>query len=64
MSKMSSLPVTEQKLTFIKKAVNSIDGGTLMVAAEKEEVLWVLDLVGQQEADGLQGLLASVHIVS
>lgn len=35
-----------------------------MVATEKEEVLWVLDLVGQQEADGLQGLLASVHIVS
>ncbi|KAK3869448.1 hypothetical protein Pcinc_025249 [Petrolisthes cinctipes] len=49
-------------LTFIKKAVNSIDGGTLMVATEKEEVLWILDLVGKEEADGLKGLFASIHI--
>lgn len=32
-------------LTFIKEAVNSVDGGTLMVTPEEEEVLWVLDLV-------------------
>ena len=35
-----------------------------MVASEEEEVLWVLDLVGEEEADGLEGLLSSVHIVS
>ena len=35
-----------------------------MVPPEQEEVLGVLDLVGQQQADGLQGLLASVHVVS
>ena len=34
-----------------------------MVAPEQEEVLWVFDLVGQQQADGLQGLLAPVHVV-
>ena len=34
-----------------------------MVAAQQEEVLGVLDLVGQQQADGLQGLLPPVHIV-
>ena len=35
-----------------------------MVPAQQEEVLGVLDLVGQQQADGLQGLLASVHVVA
>lgn len=35
-----------------------------MVAPEQEEVLRVFDLVCQQQADGLQRLLPSVHIVS
>ena len=35
-----------------------------MVAPEEEEVLWVLDLVGEQQADGLQALLAPVHVVA
>lgn len=35
-----------------------------MVAPQEEEVLRVLDLVCKQETDGLQGLLASVHIVA
>jgi len=35
-----------------------------VVASEKEEVLRVLDLVGQQETDGLHGLLPSVNVVS
>ena len=35
-----------------------------MVAAEQEEVLRVLDLVRQQEADGLDGLAAAVDVVA
>lgn len=35
-----------------------------MVAPEDEKVLRVLDLVGQQQADGLQALLAAVHIIA
>lgn len=35
-----------------------------MIASQKKEILWVLDLVGQQQTDCLQGLLASVHIVT
>ena len=35
-----------------------------MVAAQDEEVLRVLDLVGQQEADGLERLLATVDVVT
>lgn len=34
-----------------------------MVSSQQKEVFWVLDLVSQQQADGLQGLLASVYIV-
>lgn len=50
-------------LTLIIKAVDTVNGGTLVVAAQQEEVLWVFDLVGQKQADGLQGLLPSVHVV-
>ena len=35
-----------------------------MVSPEQEEVLRVLDLVGQQEADGLQALLPPVDVVA
>ncbi len=35
-----------------------------MVASQHEEVLRVFDLVGQHEADGLDGLFAPVHIVA
>ena len=35
-----------------------------MVAAQDEEVFGVLDLVGQEQANGLEGLLASVHVVT
>lgn len=35
-----------------------------MVATENEEVLRVLDLVGEEQADGLEGLLATVDVVA
>jgi hypothetical protein len=35
-----------------------------VVAAQDEEVLGVLDLVGQEKADGLEGLLATVDVVT
>lgn len=35
-----------------------------MVSPEQEEVLRVFDLVRQQQADGFQGLLPSVHVVT
>ena len=34
-----------------------------MISSEEEEILWILDLIGQEKADGLHGLLPSVHIV-
>lgn len=35
-----------------------------MVSSQQKEVFRVFDLVRQQQADGLQGLLASVHVVA
>ena len=35
-----------------------------MVAAQNEEVFWVFDLVGEEQADRLEGLLAAVDVVT
>ena len=44
-------------LTLVVEAVDPVDGCALVVAAQQEEVLRILDLVGQQQANRLQGLL-------
>ena len=49
---------------FIVEAVDAVDGRTLVVAAQQEEVLGVLDLVGEQKADGLDVVLAAVDVVA
>jgi hypothetical protein len=51
-------------LALVIEAIDSVDGSTLVVATEDEEVLGVLDLVCQQQADGLEGLLATVDVVA
>ena len=51
-------------LTLVVESVDSVDAGTLVVSSEDEEVLGVLDLVGEQEADGLHGLLSTIDIVT
>lgn len=50
--------------TLIVKAIQPIDARALVVPAEDEEVLRVLDLVGEQQADGLERLLAAVDVVA
>lgn len=35
-----------------------------MVAAQQEKVLRILDLVGEQQADGLQRLFATIDVVA
>ena len=49
---------------LVVESVNAVDARHLVVAAQHEEVLWVLDLVGEQEADGLERLLPPVHVVA
>ena len=35
-----------------------------MVASEQEEVLRVFDFVGEQETNGLETLLATIHVIA
>ena len=49
---------------LIVEAVDTVDGGTFVVATQNEEVFWILDLVCQKQADCLEGLLATVHVVA
>ena len=51
-------------LALVVEAVNAVDGGAFVVASEEEEVLRVLHLVGEEEADGLQTLFAAVDVVT
>lgn len=53
-----------EALTLIIEAIYSIDGCTLMISPQQEEVLWIFNFVGQEETDGLQGLLPPVHVVA
>jgi hypothetical protein len=51
-------------LALIVETVDAVDGRALVVTAQNEEVLGVLDLVCQQQADGLERLLATVDVVT
>ena len=51
-------------LAFVVEAIDPVDRGTLVVSTKDEEVLGILDLVGQQQADRLERLLPTVDIVS
>jgi hypothetical protein len=51
-------------LALIVKSVDTVDRGAFVVPTQDEEVLWVLDLVCQQQADGLERLLATIDVVT
>lgn len=51
-------------LTLVVEAVDTIDRSTLVIAPQDKEIFRVFDLVGKEQADGLQRLLASINIVS
>lgn len=51
-------------LAFVVESVDAVDGSTLVVTTENEEVLWVFDLVCEEQADGLKRLLATVDVVT
>lgn len=54
----------ESPLALVVEAVDAVDTGTFVVAAEDEKVLWVLDLVGEEEGDGFEGLAAAVNVIT
>ncbi len=51
-------------LTLIIKAVDPVNAGTLVVPTQNKKILWVLDLVRQQQANGLERLLSAVYVVA
>ena len=51
-------------LHLVKEAVNPVNAGALVVSAQDEEVLGELDLEGEDEADGLETLLSTIHVVT
>lgn len=61
-----SLPKLDvvSSLALVVETIDTIDRGTLVVAAQNEEVLGVLDLVRQEQADGFERLLATIHVVT
>ena len=68
---MSSIIVIEREdrkdgksRTFVIKAVNSIYTCAFVIATQDEEVLRILDLVCQKQANRLKRLLASVYVVA
>lgn len=60
----SDFCLNKKKFTFFVEAVDSGDGGGLVVAAEDVYFFGVLDFVGEQETDGLDALSPPVNIVS
>lgn len=50
-------------LAFIVKSVYAVDRCTLMVPTQDEEVLWILDLVREKQANGLKRLFTSIDVV-
>lgn len=51
-------------LALVVESINTVDGGTLVVTSKDEEVFGVLDLVGEEQADGLKRLLSSVDVIT
>lgn len=51
-------------LALVVESVDSVDGSALVVASQQEEVLGILNFVGEEKTHSLQTLLASVNVVS
>mmetsp|Transcript_38082 Transcript_38082/g.81113 ORF Transcript_38082/g.81113 Transcript_38082/m.81113 type:complete len:204 (+) Transcript_38082:680-1291(+) len=51
-------------LALVIEAVDAVDGCTLVVTAEEEEILGVLDLVREKQAHAFEAILPTVNIVA
>lgn len=61
-----SLPKLDIVPSFalVVETIDAVDRGAFVVPTKDKEILWIFDLVRQQEADCFQRLFSSVHIVS
>ena len=51
-------------LALVVETIDSIDASAFVVTAKDEEVLGILDLIGQQQTDGFERLLSSIDVIS
>ena len=59
------LPETKAVATLahVVEAVDLVDVVGFVVSAQKEEIVWIFHFIGEEEADALDALLASVDII-
>jgi len=57
-------PIFISAFALIIEAVNPVDGRTLVISSQQEEVFRVFNFVSQQKANGLQALLPAIHIIT
>ena len=60
----SNLTIFFSNLTFIVESVYSVNTGTFMISSKQEKILWIFDLVCEQETNGLQTLFASIDVIT
>ena len=51
-------------LALVVKAIHSIDVGAFVISTQEEDMVRVFHLVGHQQAEGFDALLAAVHVVA
>ena len=51
-------------LAFVVKSINSIDLSAFVVSSQKEEVLWIFDLVAEKQANTFNGLFSSIDVIT
>ena len=61
---LTSEECVRAQCTLVIEAVDTVDGGTLVIASQKKEIFWVFDFVGQEKTDRLQALLATINVVA
>ena len=49
---------------LVVEAVDAIDACTLVVTSEQKEIFWELDLVSEQETNGLKRLFSPIDVVT
>ena len=51
-------------LAFVVEAVDFVDVVCFVVSAQKEEIVGIFYFIGEEEANALDALLASVNVIS
>ena len=56
--------IDSSRLTFVVETVYAIDARALVVAAQQEEILGILDLKGEEKTNCFERLLAPIDVIA